>query len=384
MIRVAPDDSEGPLVAVAERCLAKRDDLYRTWIALVRDSGRYRDGWVDEQELRAKARDVFELILRRIAGLKVTEALSSISGRVGERRAEQEVSLTEVQAAANLDFRVVWEALLAEASEDEAGALLHQAPRIWAVVDEHTQGITQGYRRRRDELDRLSGDRRREWFGRLLKSNGERSDVVTRAADVLELNPDGRFRVVVATREYAGALREVRDTLLALRWSIHYQEVEVGDLLLVETSPSSEKRLMNSIVGLRCAVAPAAFGLDEVPRATKIAGDILVALPADRTEPGMLEDAWFHVAANQAPLVVNALSDRIRRSLEGVHDAEVLLQTARVFCDGDGTVSRAASELFCHRNTVLNRLEKLRDLTGYDVRRPRDAATFLFAMTALS
>ncbi|MFC7657872.1 helix-turn-helix domain-containing protein [Pseudonocardia benzenivorans] len=53
-----------------------------------------------------------------------------------------------------------------------------------------------------------------------------------------------------------------------------------------------------------------------------------------------------------------------------------------MFCDGDGTVSRAAGELFCHRNTVLNRLERLRSLTGVDVRRPRDAAGFLFAMSA--
>jgi sugar diacid utilization regulator len=336
---------------------------------------------VDQGELRDKALDVFALLLRRIARMRVSAELDAISDRVGARRAEQEVSLAEVQAAANLDFHVVWNALLSEATDDEAGALLRQAPMIWSVVDAHTQRITQSYRRRRDELDHLSDDRRREWFGRLLKSNGERPEIVQRAADVLGLEPDGRFRAVVAPRECAARLREVRDTLTALRWSLHHQELEVGDVLVVQTSARSEQRLMNSIAGLRCAVAPPSFGLDDVPRSTKIAGDILMALPPDRTAPGFLEDAWLKVAANQAPLVATALSDRIERALDGVNDAGVLIETARVFCDGDGTVTRTASELFCHRNTVLNRLERLKDLTGYDVRRPRDAATFLFAMS---
>nr|WP_239029147.1 helix-turn-helix domain-containing protein [Pseudonocardia acidicola] len=139
---------------------------------------------------------------------------------------------------------------------------------------------------------------------------------------------------------------------------------------------------MNCLSEIRCAIAPAAHGLDEVPRAVRIASDILAALPEDRDSPGLLEDAWLSVAATQAPLVTQALADRIQCALENVQDADVLIETARTFCEGDGTVSRTASELYCHRNTVLNRLERLRSLTGIDVRRPRDAASFLFAMSA--
>jgi hypothetical protein len=377
-LKSAPDPA---LAAVAQRCLARRSDLFHAWIALVRESGRYRDSWVDEEELRAKALEVFELILCRIAGLEVSEDLSTVSERVGQRRAEQGVSLAEVQAAANLDFQIVWEAMLAEADDAEKAALLRHAPSIWAVVDHHTQRITAAYRFRLEEIERVSGDRRRDWFGRLLKCDGERPDVVRQASEALGLEVDGRFRVIIAARDHAARLRETRDTLAALRWSYHYQEVEVGDLLLVRSTAENDKRLMNALSGLRCAVAPPAYGLAEVPRATKIAADILMALRRDRQEPGLLEDTWFAVAAAQTPLVAQALAARIRKSLERVHDADVLIQTAQVFCDGDGTASRAATELFCHRNTVLNRLDKFRDLTGYDMRRPRDAATFLFAMS---
>ncbi|MGD9990396.1 MAG: PucR family transcriptional regulator [Dehalococcoidia bacterium] len=376
------ESSKRALTAVAVRCLPRVEDQYRAWLLLLKQSGLYGDSWVDHDELRAKALQVFELIWRRIAGFEVVDDLAEVSHRVGVRRAEQRVPLSEVQAAANRDFQIVWEAMLAEADTREASALLHHAPAIWAIVDDHTQRITAAYRRRSNELDELSDDRRREWFRRLLKCGGERADVVRNAAEVLELPVDARFRVAIATREFAGRLRDARDALTALRWSFHYQEVEGGDLLVVQSTPEQDKRVMNCLAGIRCAVAPPAHGLDEVPRATRIASDILAALPEDRTSPGLLEDAWLSVAATQAPLVTQALADRLQRCLENVQDADVLLETARVFCDGDGTVSRAASELFCHRNTVLNRLERLRSLTGVDVRRPRDAAGFLFAMSA--
>ncbi|MFC5207535.1 PucR family transcriptional regulator [Pseudonocardia sulfidoxydans] len=376
------ESSRQVLAAVAVRCLPRVEDQYRAWLLLLKQSGLYGDSWVDHDEVRAKALEVFELIWRRIAGFEVADDLAEVSHRVGVRRAEQGVPINEVQAAANRDFQIVWEAMLAAADEHEATVLLHQAPAVWAVVDDHTQRITEAYRRRSNELDDLSDDRRREWFRRLLKCNGERADVVQNAADVLDLPVDGRFRVVIATREHAGRLRDARDALTALRWSFHYQEVEGGDLLVIRSTQEQDKRVLNCLAGIRCAVAPPAHGLDEVPRATRIASDILAALPEDRDSPGMLEDAWLSVAATQAPLVTQALADRIHRCLENVQDADVLLETAQVFCEGDGTVSRAASELFCHRNTVLNRLERLRSLTGFDVRRPRDAAGFLFAMTA--
>ena len=375
-------DQRHALDTVAKRCLERRFELYDVWRELLRSAGRYRAPSFDDLELRATANEVFELILKRIAGLTVSDELLAVSDRVGERRAEQGVSLAEVQAAANMDFQIVWEAMLKEADPSEAAAMLHGAPKIWAVVDSHTQRITHAYQKHVAETDRLSADKRREWFGRLLKCDGERPDVVQQAADVLGLDPHGRFRVAVASRQHAAGLRGARENLSTLQWAQHYQEIEVGDLLLVQCSKENDKRLLNCLSDIKCGIAPPAHGLDEVPTAATIASQVLGALPANWSGPGFLENAWLSVAATQAPLVATALAERICGPLESAPDGAVLIETAKAYCDGDGTVSRVASELFCHRNTVLNRLEKLRELTGYDVRRPRDAATFLFAINA--
>ena len=378
-----PQKVDPALAAVAYRCLDQRFDLYDTWRELLIRAGRYHEPSLDEAELRETAGEAFELILKRIAGAKVSEHLRAVSDRVGARRAAQGVSLADVQAAANMDFQVVWEAMLGQANPTEAAAMLRSAPKIWAVVDDHTRRITHAYQKHMAELDRLSADKRREWFGRLMRSNGERSDVVQQAADVLGLDPHARYRVAVASREDASLLRNARDELAALRWSYHYQEIEGGDLLLVQCTKESDRRLLNCISAVRCGLAPPAHGLDEVPTASTIASEILGALRSDWVGPGVLEDAWLAVAAIQAPLVATALAERMKTSLASSPDATALVETARAYCNGDGTISRVASDLYCHRNTVLNRLEKFRELTGYDVRRPRDAATFLFAMGAV-
>ncbi|MBX4171620.1 helix-turn-helix domain-containing protein [Rhodococcus pyridinivorans] len=88
------------------------------------------------------------------------------------------------------------------------------------------------------------------------------------------------------------------------------------------------------------------------------------------------------MAAAQTPLVVNALASKLFGALQSIPDASTLIETALAYCNGDGTVSRVANQLYCHRNAVLNRLEKLRELTGFDVRRPRDTAAFLYALNA--
>jgi DNA-binding PucR family transcriptional regulator len=45
-----------------------------------------------------------------------------------------------------------------------------------------------------------------------------------------------------------------------------------------------------------------------------------------------------------------------------------------------GSVQQTASALFCHRNTVVNRLRRFADLTGRQMTTPADAALVLVAL----
>lgn len=56
-----------------------------------------------------------------------------------------------------------------------------------------------------------------------------------------------------------------------------------------------------------------------------------------------------------------------------------LLETVRAWAR-TGSVSAVARELWCHRNTVLNRLRRCTELTGRDVTVPDQATVLLLAL----
>jgi DNA-binding PucR family transcriptional regulator len=77
------------------------------------------------------------------------------------------------------------------------------------------------------------------------------------------------------------------------------------------------------------------------------------------------------------------------RVLDGVfaldeHKRELLLDTFTAWVDVGGSVDRAArAGLFCHANTVRNRLHRLEELTGLTLSRPRELVELVLAVEAL-
>ena len=51
--------------------------------------------------------------------------------------------------------------------------------------------------------------------------------------------------------------------------------------------------------------------------------------------------------------------------------AAALLDTLAAFLATDGSPTRAADELYCHRNTVMHRLRRIEQVTGRKVADPR-------------
>jgi DNA-binding PucR family transcriptional regulator len=60
-------------------------------------------------------------------------------------------------------------------------------------------------------------------------------------------------------------------------------------------------------------------------------------------------------------------------------ERERLIAAVRRYAE-DGSVTDTAASVFCHRNTVLNRLRRVAVLTGRDVTVPADAAILLLAL----
>ena len=83
------------------------------------------------------------------------------------------------------------------------------------------------------------------------------------------------------------------------------------------------------------------------------------------------------IAARAACAVIGPLLqlDRAERS--------AILETLRAWRDAGGSTAVAAERLFCHRNTVRNRLQRIEALTGRSLDDPLGCAEVCMALEAL-
>jgi DNA-binding PucR family transcriptional regulator len=84
------------------------------------------------------------------------------------------------------------------------------------------------------------------------------------------------------------------------------------------------------------------------------------------------------IAARAASAVIGPLLqlDRVERT--------ALLETLRAWRDAGGSTVLAAARLFCHRNTVRNRLQRVEALTGRSLDEPLACAEICMALDALT
>ena len=110
-----------------------------------------------------------------------------------------------------------------------------------------------------------------------------------------------------------------------------------------------------------------------------------------QAEQALETGRWFHLEGavfGYGPLFMERLvrmipeKDGIRMRREMLApEAEKLMngemtETVQAFFRNDLNLSTAARELFIHRNTLIYRLDKIRKLTGFDLRKFQDAAAF--------
>lgn len=383
LVHSSPTNDRRRITALALSCLADHDQLAETWVEHTMAEG-YGDGIVDSEDLRRTAFDVFELLLRSLAGETLSPEHHDVSAQIGRRRAAQGVPLDSLLAAARRDAQVVWNALLSRAAPDDFSELLDSAPLVWEVVERHTLRIMEAYQQALLEQRRKIDDERRAVFDQLIQTGGRHPATILLAAQVLALDPQAHFTVVVSDLAGAGGVRRVLEQLIRRGVPSHTQEMSSGHVLVAQIPERSTLDLDGWLSGVRCGVAPQVEGLTQVPDAVRFATATLRAIPLNQLRPRYLTDAWLPILVAQAPDVAQRLVEGILdpvRSLPGT-ESRRLIEAIKAYCYGDGSVANTAAGLYCHRNTLLNRLARFRDLTGRDVRCPADAAVVLLALEA--
>jgi hypothetical protein len=368
------------------------------------DGGKkFYNGLVDSSELREASLTAFRVLVDDLrarskagAGGIANVAQTSFARDIGIRRARQGVDIDKLTAAVQHDFAALWSCLLAVADTQDALVLALHADEVWASVDAFAGTIQSAYLEERVRITRQESVERQAVVSQLVKGDKLSPAFLAQASQILSIGDADYVWVASAVPGCEQQLRGFLDGLLRAG-RVAYESELSGQLVVLwltsdPTSPAlvglprgwSMSQDATALKDVTCGIAPLHKGLRMIPRAVRVALEVSNCSPSSDKGPTTSADAWARVAAAQLedslPGFLNTYSEAILACRPAERD--VLLSTVRSYADS-GDVNRSAHALYCHRNTVMKRIRRFRELTTLDITAPSDAAIALLAISAV-
>ncbi|MFI6282589.1 PucR family transcriptional regulator [Streptomyces sp. NPDC050988] len=309
----------------------------------------------------------------------------------GRRRAQQGLPLELLVHAYRAAGYLVWDALMEEGAAagqepERLVVLMRSATMVWSAVDAQAAVATEAYRATEMELRRRTDERLQALLDALLEGQ-EAPGLAARAAAGLDLPERGPYAVVVLRserRERESYRRPVEGDGFRFIWRMR-ADCEVGVVALADGQGlDGVARALDGRCSGPGGISPVVAGLAELGRARRLAELALRTCPPDATAVVRLDQRMPTALVVSQPELAGRLVSDVFGSLLELEPADraVLLETLDVWLACEGSAGRAAGRLYCHRNTVFNRLRRLEQLTSRSLARPRDLIEMTLALDA--
>ncbi len=364
--KYGPVEATGPAAA----CRGDIDDLAeRLMTAIFTDNPEWTDySAVTRQDLQDGCRRFLTRVLDLLDSGGAGAEHDDVAAAIGKQRAEQGVPLEAMLRTFRLGGRIVWEALLDRAAPITPGEFRETGTAMWAVIDGMSSALVTSYRGA--ELDRVRRDERRRHalIDDVLSGRGRDARFAAHAARELNLPIGGPYLVVVAVGD-PHPLRLGTETALAamgIRSIWHDRgDSTVGIVALEQHSPQQVADALRPLVRGHGGLSPTVSGLADIDIALALAtlaldtvipdsAGVLTALDSRYPEALLLRSTDLaHLLVNRTLGPVLALPHKER---------DVLLRTLTVWLAENGSAAHAAPRLHCHRNTVINRIQRVATL----------------------
>ncbi|MEW9550464.1 helix-turn-helix domain-containing protein [Nonomuraea sp. NPDC050783] len=314
------------------------------------------------------------------------------TANMARRRAEQGLPLDSLLRMYRLAGQVVWSALVEHMERERPerlSVLVRAAGHVWHAIDRQSMVACDTYNRREQEILGRSRERVNALLDALLDGTAD-AGVVRAAAAALDLPEHARYAVITvrgggrqddARQDDARPPEALDGTRLLWRMRTGH---EVAVAVLGEGGLDGLCRELSLIVSGVAGVSPVVPGLAELGAAHELAllamrtcvdgGPEIARLDARVPAALMITrpDLAFHLLDSAlGPLLALDPADR-----------DTLLTTLETWLACDGSAARAAARLFCHRNTIVNRVRRIEQLTGRSLTRPRDVVDLALALDA--
>ncbi|KAA0096016.1 hypothetical protein CIW49_20970 [Mycolicibacterium sp. P1-18] len=390
----------GPLVTVSDHSTAMIRSAARRLLDLrlplivdraveqtVRDEPTYSGGPVSRDDLRYHMDRTMRLALTRLVGDDIPDTLRSAALDVGRIRAHQNVPLSSVLHAFRIDLKTLWEALIAEGHDVDAGTradfLERSSLMVWEAVEANTEDVVAGYQVARGNREEM----RSAAFEQLLLDGDHQQSTVENAARMLGLPATGHYVCLVGKFPIPRPelVAESTDRLDAGGRTSYFNwfAKELRGIVHVTGGSTDVVDDLAPLGEHVCAVVDA-DGLADVPKAIRLARMTVHG----RAHSGVARarDNWLHAVTAANDEVSNALHDAVFRPLAALtdHERNGILETVGDLVAHGGTTADIAARTYRHRNTVRKRLQDFTALTGFDVSDTVDLATTAIAFTVES
>ncbi|TME18118.1 MAG: hypothetical protein E6I63_01665 [Chloroflexi bacterium] len=291
--------------------------------------------------------------------------------RLGRKRAEQGMPAEDVVKAFHIAHRELWEELVTAAVADPAATdvLLAAATDVWSWTYQLTSAVCDGHKDHTHSRS-LVAVRRAARLIELIRTSGAGSEEAALLARTFGFDPEGIFGaalirgsgdVAIEAHRCQQAMAGQFRAAVCVPWGT--------DLVVLAQRHLTELSELESAVRAAVPGATVALGLDRIG----LPGARLSIADAERTlavttpaATGRYSELWFLAALKRDGETVPAI---LQRGIRVVQERPHLAAAVRALLDCGFSHQRAGRRLCVHPNTVAYRVERWRELTGWEIGR---------------
>ena len=355
------------------RLWTQRDSLVIDFLSRF-EAVSYDDAQVPAEDVYQTAVDTMDMFLYQMAGLELPPDLRNLPREVATRRASQGVPLQSFLEAVRNDFRVLWKGLERVAHGNGVNVLVANMDRVMDVVEGYVSSIQQSFVEAEALLARDKQLYRQRLLSRLFSGEPKTQQDIEDIAAGLGVRSADTFELLAVIGD---AVAEAQRTFLHDRRLHSYERAGVLYIFRQQRAGTWHQEPP----GFAAGYVPDITGLAAVPAA---ASSALVL--ARSGGPGLqtVQEAWQRIAAELLEQTLPGFCSGVQEALQKCtdHERSRLLQVAESYAR-TGSIKETAEELYCHRNTVVNRLHSLQQVIGLDLAVPGQAAWALIALSVL-
>lgn len=368
----AREGTDGAWVALMSHMQGRIQSLSQDFVNRLHGSiPDYFSSAVPYEDLLDTAKDSLSLLVDCIYHGYSSDEMKRHATELGKRRAAQGIPEAALLSAVRSNFPVIWSGLREIADSHHELLLPKYVEHVWEIVDDYATACYMSYTAFRVEDARRTSSVRREFITTLFTKQGQVPETQSRFSKAFGVPIHDPYAILAVSGTRLDTFENIplSPTFLSHTTATHRY--------LFWPLPQSDRSswLPNSLKNKRGGLAISEAGLKGLASAADIAAALADVASDFDDGPLTVERHWPRLARTQLKLSGLDISDTLDKDLKQARpgEAERLRETVVTYLE-IGRVGRTAECLFTHRNTIINRLQRFRELTGIDINIPSHSA----------